>query len=57
MEVRPAAALVAHQSLIWFVRTSCGVHLKIGRPKVHSVIKAWHLTGSNGSERPAATVL
>ena len=36
------------------VTSAWGAHSKTGRPKVHSVMKAWQGTGSKGSDKPSS---
>ena len=57
VENRPSAAFPAHQALMLARSSSWGVQAKTGRPKVHSVMKAWQRTGSQGVERPSSTTL
>ena len=55
--MRPSAALAAHQRLICARTASCGSQRNTGRPKVHSLMKVWQVTGAKGSDNPSASTL
>ncbi len=57
IEARPPSALPRHQASICAATVACASQRKTGRPKVHSVMKAWQGTGAKGSDNPSASVL